>query len=130
MRRYCQRGTSCRVEGNDSCDDGLFCCKDNLPTWYKRVIGVCRKSCNGYPCAGDSDCGPPDECCLGERCEICGLTCSSSSDCHSNAVCCKGSAFGESTCTSSCDREACITSNDCRRMHLAWCVNGTRSLKK
>lgn len=52
MRRYCQRGTSCRVEGNDSCDDGLF---------YK---------------------------------------------------------------------EACITSNDCRRMHFAWCVNGSCSLKK
>ena len=70
MRRYCQRGRSCRVEGNDSCDDGLFCCKDNFPIWYKRVTGVCRKSCNWYPCADDSDRGPPDECCLGERCEI------------------------------------------------------------
>ena len=91
-----QSSLSCLVncKANSDCHSGQHCCrKKNV--WI--VQDGCSETCIGEECDSDTDCGPPNECCIAGKCTKNGCPeCSTDSDCPH---CCRsGKCVENSVC--------------------------------
>ena len=87
---------SCLVncKANSDCHSGQYCCREKN-VWI--VQDGCSETCIGEECDSDTDCGPPNECCIAGKCTKNGCPkCSTDSDC--TYCCLSGKCVNRSVC--------------------------------
>ena len=136
-----------QCKSNSECKSGKYCCKKkSVWFWQDRCIDTCVNE----TCDSDSDCGPPDECCVRGKCvkgaclecsahsdcisgNCCAnkcvdgrcYDCASDADCGSGDVCCKKSFQYKAFCAKKCERELCNNNDDCASGIGECCRNKT-----
>ena len=105
-------GCSDKCTLNSECSQGQYCCKKK--TGYYGYDS-CAKSCVGEICSRNEDCGPPNECCISNKCVDRGCSgCTTNSNCSTGQYCCKKRHWYElSECSDHCIGKSCNANDDC-----------------
>ena len=102
---------------NSECNQGQYCCRKKSTSYYSynNKAKGCSKRCVGEICSSNEDCGPPNECCISNKCVDRGCSgCTTSSNCSTGQYCCKKRHWYElSECSDHCIGKSCNTNDDC-----------------